>query len=290
MLKKRLVATLTVKNGIVVQSIGFKTYLPVGEVGIAVEFLNSWGIDEIILVDIEATRRRQGPPVELVRTASKKGFAPLAAGGGIRNLNDIRTLIFSGADKVVINKMVHTDLSIVENAAGIFGDQCVVISIDARKESDGRYQVYTDSGTVATGIDPVAFAKSVEERGAGEILIRAIDRDGSKQGYDLNLVRMVTEAMHIPVIAAGGVGHPQHFVDGFTQAAVSACAAGNFFHFTEHSPIVVKSYLRQKGVDVRLDSYAHYDDIEFDEKGRVAKRPDEYLEKLRFQYYAPEVI
>lgn len=290
MLKKRIVASLIVKNGRVVQSIGFKKYLPVGDVGVSVEFLNKWGIDEIVLLDIDATRQKRGPDFKLVMKISQKSFAPLTVGGGIRSIDDIRKLIRYGADKISINKISLLDSSIIKKAAEIFGSQCIVVSADVKKKNR-RYEIFSDNGKVPTGLDAVKWAKKIEGLGAGEIFLNSIDRDGLKSGYDLKIIKQVADSISIPIIACGGAGHPKHFLEAFTKAGASAAAAGNFFHFTEHSPIIVKSYLLQNKVDVRLDSYTNYKDINFiKENGRIAKRSDNYLDKIRFEYLPEEII
>ncbi len=291
MLKKRIVATLIIKNVIVVQSIGFKNYLPIGDPRISVEFLSKWGIDEIVVLDIDATKENRKPNFNLITEISKKIFVPLTVGGGIKTLEDMRALIHCGADKISINKLALENPEIIREAASVFGNQCVVISLDVKLNKNGKYEIFSGSGKVATGFDPVSFVKKAEALGAGEIFLNSIDRDGSKLGYDLKLIKMVSEAVKIPVIASGGVGHPKHFLQGFTKCRVSACSAGNFFNFTEHSPIIVKSYLLQKGLDIRLDTYANYNDINFDEKtGRIIKRSENHLDKLRFEYLSEEII
>jgi imidazole glycerol-phosphate synthase subunit HisF len=291
MLKKRITALLVVKDGRVVQSIGFKCYLPVGRLSVAVEFLNRWGIDEIVIVDIDATPGKRRPDFELIREVSKKNFVPLTVGGGIRGVEDMRTLVHSGADKVAINTVALDDPRIIEKAAQVFGNQCIVVSMDVRKARTGIYEVYGNSGKTPTGKDPVSWAKEIEALGAGEILLNSVDQDGSKQGYDLNLIQMVAQAVHIPVIACGGVGSVKDFWQGATQTNASALAAGNFFHFTEHSPLLVKSYLFKHKVDVRLDTYANYKGLAVDDTlGRLLKKPDEELDKLRFMYQPEEVI
>ncbi|MDD4901324.1 MAG: imidazole glycerol phosphate synthase cyclase subunit [Patescibacteria group bacterium] len=289
MLKKRLVASLTIKNGIVVQSLGFNKYLPVGSASVAAEALNRWGIDEIILLDIDATSQGKKPNFDLVTAVSKKIFVPLTVGGGIKNLDDVKKLVHGGADKISINQAALTRPEIIKELAAVFGSQCVVVSMDI-KAKDGHYEVYAAGGKNPTGLDPLAWAKRAEALGAGEILLNSIDRDGSKIGYDLKLIKMLTDVLSIPVIACGGAGQPQHFLEVFNYCHAAAAAAGNFFHFTEHSPIIVKSFLIKNGVDVRLDTYANYPNVDFDETGRLAKRPDEYLEKIRFEYQPEEII
>lgn len=291
MLKKRIVASLVIKNGIAVQSIGFKTYLPIGDPRVSAEFLSKWGIDEIIVLDVDATRENRKPNHDLITEISKRIFVPLTVGGGIKTLQDMRKAIHSGADKISINKEAIENPEIIKQGSLIFGDQCIVVSIDVKKNQIGKYEIFSDSGQIATGLDPVSFAKRVEKLGAGEILVNSIDRDGSKLGYDLKLVKMISDAVKIPVIACGGVGLPKHFLEGFEKGGASACSAGNFFHFTEHSPIIVKSYLFNKGLDIRLDTYANYKDINFDKESvRIIKRPEHYLDKLRFKYISEEII
>lgn len=289
MLKRRLTAILIVKDGIVVQSVGFAKYLPVGNPMIAAESLNRWGIDEIVLLDMSATPAGNGPDYELIKKVSKKCFVPLTVGGGVSSIDEMRKLTHYGADKAAINTAALEDPSIIEECAKVFGQQCVVVSMDV-KGSNGKYEVFADSGKRATGKTPVEWAKEAESRGAGEILLNSIDRDGAKKGYDIALAGLVADAVTIPVIACGGAGHPEHFLELAVRTGASALAAGNFFNFTEHSPITVKSYLVKAGVDVRLDTYAHYRDSQLDAAGRVAKREELYLEKLKFEYHPEEVI
>jgi cyclase len=290
MLKNRVIGCLIVKGGVVVQSTQFRTYLPVGKPEIAVEFLNAWGIDEIVLLDIDATRERRGPEIALVTRASKCGLVPLTVGGGIRHIDDIRDLIHAGADKVSVNKVALTDPDLVSRAAAVFGSQCIVVSIDARLTSPGVWEVYSDGGRVPTGLAPDTWARAVERLGAGEILLTSIDRDGCFTGYDVELIRRVAGAVGIPVIVCGGAGHPRHFLEGLRIDGVSAVAAGNIFHFSEHSVITTKAYLRAAGVDVRIDTYPTYGEAQFGENGRILKAPDAVLEELIFEFIPKEVI
>lgn len=289
MLSKRVVASLIVKDDIVVQSIGFAKYLPIGSPEIAVEFLNAWGADEIIVLDIGESRTHRSPNLSLISALSKVSRVPLTVGGGIDSIKVMRELIKGGADKIAINRAAVVNPRVITEAARIFGNQCVVVSIDARKTKGRHYEVFIDSGTVATGKDPIILAKECASLGAGEILIRSIDKDGSKSGFDIDLVRSVAEAVDVPVIAAGGCGHPQHLLDVFQKGKADAAAIGNMLHFSEHSVNMVKAFLRPH-VDVRLDTYASYEDFSFDRLGRVNKRPDAKLEKLRFEHHPEEVI
>ncbi|OGJ60211.1 hypothetical protein A2635_05590 [Candidatus Peribacteria bacterium RIFCSPHIGHO2_01_FULL_51_9] len=289
MLSKRIIASLIIKDGTVVQSIGFSQYLPIGSPEIAVEFLNSWGADEILVLDIGENRTKRSPNLALVSALSKRSRVPLTVGGGIDNVETMRQLIKGGADKFVINRMAVERPEIITEAAAIFGNQCIVVSIDVRKTKDGRYEAFIDSGIGATGKDPVAVARERARLGAGEILIRSIDRDGSKKGFDIDLVRSIVEAVDVPVIAAGGCGHPQHVLDVFQKGKADAAAVGNMLHFSEHSVNTLKAYLAHH-LPVRLDTYASYRHFGFDEHGRPLKRPDAELEKLRLEYHPKEVI
>lgn len=291
MLKKRIIASLVVKNGIVVQSLGFNRYLPVGSPEIAVEFLNNWGIDEIILIDIEAAKEERSPNIEMIKRVSRNCYVPLTVGGGIKDIEDVKRLIRNGADKITINKAAVDNPKLLKEAANMFGRQCIVVSIDAKKTQNNSYEVFIDNGKVAIGLSPSEHAKIAEKMGAGEILLNSIDNDGMKTGYDIDLINQVVEAVSIPVIACGGAGHPQHFLDCFINTKVAALAAGNYFHFTEHSPIITKSYLYQNNyLGIRLETYATYRGSSFDGYGRLDKRNDQYLDKLRFEYQPKEII
>ena len=272
MLSKRVIGSLIVKDGTVVQSIGFERYLPVGSPEVAVEFLNAWGVDEIAVLDISA-RARGGPNVPLMRALSKKSFVPLSYGGGVDTTQQMRELIQEGADKIIINTAAKEHPALITEAAAIFGNQCVVVSIDVH------------AGEVA---EAVARAKEAATRGAGEILVRCIERDGSKRGYDLELVRAVREAVDTPVIAAGGCGKPEHVAQAFAQGA-DAAAVGNMLHFSEHSVTTLKAHLAAR-FPMRQDTHATYAHAAFDQDGRLQKQDDAALEKLRFEYYPPEII
>lgn len=289
MLKTRIVGVLVVKGGIVVQSLNFKRYLPVGSVAVAVEYLNRWGIDEIVLLDIDATPQGQPPQFDRVREYSKFCQVPLTVGGGVRAVADMERLVHSGADRIAINAAAIENPALIEEGARRLGSQCMVVSIDVRSQGNGEYRVYSHSGSRATPYDPVVLAKRAEDAGAGEIFLTSIDRDGSKRGYDLELLRSVAAAVNIPVIVCGGVGHPGHLLEA-ANMGVSAVAAANFYHFTEHSVIVAKSHLKAAGANVRLDSYVTYEGFQFDGDGRAARISDEALDKLRFEVIPEEVI
>lgn len=272
------------------QSIGFRRYLPVGRPEVAVEFLNQWGIDEIVLLDMDAFRQGRRIDLDVVRRVSKYCHVPLTVGGGLRTIDDLTDAIHSGADKVSINSVVHTCPELVQEGAGKFGSQCIIVSMDVRRNKQG-YEVMTDSGRCATGLHPVELAQRVEALGAGELLLNSIDRDGSRRGYDMELCEKVADAVDIPVIICGGVGHAAHLAEGLACENISGVAAANFFHFTEHSVNVVKAWLYEHGHNgIRLDMYADYRGFSFDGDFRIAKRPDEELEQLLYEYHPKEVI
>lgn len=274
MLSKRIIGSLIVKDGIVVQSLGFKRYLPVGSPEVAVEFLNQWGVDEIVVLDITASKEGE-PDYTLIEQLARKTRVPLAVGGGIRTVEAMRRLIAGGADKLVLNTAAKEHSELISQTAAVFGEQCIVVSIDVHEGPGGATEARER-------------ALEAQKRGAGEILIRCIERDGSKRGLDMELVGAVADAVQIPVIAAGGVGSAAHIREVFTSS-VDAVAVGNMLHFSEHSVITLKQELRQAGVLVRLDTYATYDGFDF-EADRPQKRDDEYLSKLRFEYHPPEII
>ena len=290
MLKKRLIACLIVHDGLIVQSIGFNKYLPVGRPRFSIEFVARWDVDEIVLLDISATRNNNSINKNTLEMLSRVCFVPLTVGGGIRSVDDALNIIKAGADKVSINTYAVERPEIITEIAEKFGTQCVVVSIDCRLENDGRYQVYTDSGTKATGLDPVAWAKKVELLGAGEIFLHSIDRDGLKQGYDTELIKSIVDVVSIPVIASGGVGLFSHFSSGILDGGATAVAAANIFHHTEHSTIVAKTHLLNSGIDVRIDSEATYKDREFDKSGRLIMLSESNLSKINIQRGKKELI
>lgn len=288
MLKKRVIATVVVREGLVVQSIGFKKYLPVGKPPIALEFLNSWGIDEIILIDISASRYKRTPDYHLVKSSSQNSYVPLTVGGGITKLEHIKELMHCGADKVSLNQTAIHNPKFISESAAVFGNQCLVVSIDALKTADG-YRVYDYIRKTPLDISPAEFAMQVEDMGAGEILINSVDRDGSYTGFDLELIQPICEQVSVPVIAAGGAKNAQHFLTVFSQTDVSAASAANFFHFTEHSVNRTKASL-MKGMSIRLETYADYKDNPLDADGRLVKKTDQELEEMLFLIIEKEVI
>lgn len=288
MLKKRVAATVVVRDGIVVQSIGFKKYLPLGKPAIALEFLNSWGIDEIILLDITATAKGLQPNFELIRQASKKCYVPLTVGGGIKTISDIEELMHCGADKISVNQAALKNKSLITEAAHIFGNQCVVVSLDAVNVS-GKYLLYDYLLKKTIDIEVSEYAKEVEGLGAGEILVNSVDRDGSYTGFDLQLMNNVCDNVNIPIIAAGGANNAHDFIEVLTKTKVSAASAANFFNFTEHSVNITKSQII-KHLDIRLETFADYKDAECDDEYRLKKKLDEALENMLYIKIDIEII
>lgn len=278
MLKKRLICCLVVQNDLLVQSFEFSRYLPIGRARIAVEFMTNWDIDEIVLQDITATKEGRKPNLDLIENVSKNCFVPLTVGGGINQIQDIEQVIRGGADKVSINSAAFTQPELIREGARLFGSQCIVASIDVKTNPSGRYEVFS-KGTL-TGLNPVEWAKELESLGAGEILLNSVDRDGSRKGYDLDLVSSVVQAVQIPVITCGGVGVMRHFVEGITEGGASAVAAANIFQHIEHSTIIAKSYIQSKQLDIRLSTLAKYTDFLFDDSGRILKKSDSELDDL----------
>lgn len=267
----------------IVQSLGFKSYLPIGRPKFPIEFVAKWDVDEIVILDISATKELRGPDNELLEMLSRSCFVPLTVGGGICSVEDARQTIKAGADKVSINAQALVRPELITEIADVLGSQCVVVSMDCRLESDGSHRVYAYSGTKATGLKAADWAHQVETLGAGEIFLNSIDRDGSKKGYDISLIRSVTQSVSIPVIACGGVGSYNQFAPGILEGGASAVAAGNIFHFIEHSTIVAKAHLMHAGVDVRLVSKASYHDRDFDENGRLMMMSSEKLTQIELQ-------
>lgn len=270
MLKIRLIPVLLLRNGILVQSRQFRRYQPLGNPVTIVHRLNVWTADELIYLDIsppapseseelQGFNQKSIDILQIIKIVSEAAFMPLTFGGKIRTIDDIRQRLAAGADKVTLNTRAIEDPDFISKSAKIFGSQCIVVSIDVKINENGNYEVMTERGRVSIGMDPVMWAKEVESRGAGEIFLNSIDRDGTGKGYDLNLIRQVSDAVSIPVIACGGVGKWEHFAEGILYGHASAVAAANIFHYTEQSVWNAKKYLYEKGLNVRkpewIDEY-----------------------------------
>lgn len=251
MLKVRVIPTLLLKDVGLVKGVSFDSWRRVGTVMPAIKVYNTRQVDELILVDITATRDDRKPDLDLIQEASAECFVPFTVGGGIRTLDDIKQLLRSGADKVSINTAAFEDPDMINKSSRLFGVQCIVGSIDAKMER-GDYHCYSHSGTRDTGKNVVEWAKELEKRGAGEILITSIERDGTMKGYDLDLIRLVTNAVKIPVIASGGAGSYEDMYKAIHDAKATAVAAASIFHFTEQTPLEAKAYLSKRDIPVRL--------------------------------------
>lgn len=250
MLKVRIIPTLLWKDTSLVKGIGFDSWRRVDTVLPAIKVYNLREVDELVLLDISATKELREPDYSFIEEFSSACFVPFAVGGGITKIEHIKKLLRSGADKVVINSAAYENLDLVREGSRIFGAQCIVVSIDCKK-IDEKYYCFSHSGTRNTGIELEVWIKTLEENGAGEILITSIDLDGTMQGYDLELIKSVTSNVNIPVIASGGAGNYDDFYNAITLGGASAVAAASMFHFTEKTPKEAKRYLKSKGINVR---------------------------------------
>jgi cyclase len=251
MLKVRIIPTMLWKDVGLVKGIGFDSWRRTGTLLPAVKVYNTRQVDELILLDISATAENRAPDFDMISEVSAECFVPFTVGGGISGISHIRELLLAGADKVCVNSIAYRDPEVVREACERFGSQCIVASIDARRTADGSYECHSHSGSRATGKPPVEWARELEAIGVGEILITSIDRDGTMQGYDLELIRSISQAVAIPVIASGGAGGYGHFLSAITEAGASAVAAASMFHFTEQTPLEAKRYLGSRSVPVR---------------------------------------
>lgn len=251
MLKVRVIPTLLWKNYGLVKGIGFDSWRRVGPVLPAIKVYNSRDVDELILVDITASLESAKPDHDSVRDFSEECAVPLTVGGGITGVEEIVRLLHAGADKVSINTAAYVNPALIGTAAGLFGSQCVVASIDARRLDGGEYRCFSHAATVDTGRTAVEWARELADRGAGEILLTSIERDGTMQGYDLDLVERVVKAVDIPVIASGGAGNYAHMIDVVNSAGASAVACASIFHYTEQTPAGAKAAMLAAGIAVR---------------------------------------
>ena len=252
MLKNRIIPCLDVKNGRVVKGINFVDLKDAGDPVEQASIYDKGGADEICFLDITASNENRNTIIDVVNKTAEKCFVPLTVGGGIRTTDNIRDLLLAGADKVSINTAAVKDINFVKEASKKFGTQCMVVAVDAKKVSDNKWEVFTHGGRNKTGIDAVEFSKQVETNGAGEILLTSMDRDGTKSGYDVELLKVITDSTNIPVIASGGVGTLDHLYDGIVKGGASAVLAASIFHYGEYKIKEAKEYLNSKNVSVRL--------------------------------------
>jgi cyclase len=252
MLKTRIIPKLLLRKGRTVKGVRFVDLRDTGAPVTNARIYDAQGADELLFLDIEATIGDRRILYETITRTAQEVFMPFCVGGGIRSVDDVRQLLLAGADKVSINTQAVERPGLISEGAALFGVQCMVVSIDFRRH-DVSGKVYTHGGTVATGLDVVDHARRSVERGAGEILLTSIDRDGTMTGYDLDMTRRVAEAVAVPVIASGGAGTLQHLCDAVLDAQASAVAVGSLFHFTDQSPIKARAFMRVQGIDVRSE-------------------------------------
>jgi cyclase len=251
MLTKRIIPCLDVDKGRVVKGVHFVDIRDAGDPVENAEFYNEQGADEIIFLDITASSDRRNILIDVVERTAENVFVPLTVGGGIRDLEDIRRILKAGADKISINTAAVKNPALVREAADRFGSQCIVVAIDA-KSRDPSWEVYINGGRTPAGLDALDWAQKMEDFGAGEFMLTSMDRDGTKEGYDLRLTRAVSDLVNIPVIASGGVGTLEHLYEGLTEGRADAVLAASIFHYNEYTVGDVKTYLKGRGVDVRV--------------------------------------
>lgn len=252
MLKARVIPCLDVDGGRVVKGVQFVDLRDAGDPVECARAYDEAGADELCFLDISASNEERAPMLDAIRSTAEVCFMPLSVGGGVRSADDVRTLLLAGADKVAINTAaVHTP-EVISEGAERFGSQCIVVAIDARANGESNWEIFTHGGRRPTGIDAIEFAREVERRGAGEILLTSMDRDGTREGFDIALTKAVVDAVNVPVIASGGVGEPEHLVEGIRDGGASAVLAASIFHFRDHSIAEAKSAMAAAGIPVRL--------------------------------------
>lgn len=261
MLAKRIIPCLDVDQGRVVKGISFVNLRDAGDPVELAKLYDGEGADELVFLDITASHEKRNIMIEVAAKVAEQVFVPYTVGGGLRTVEDIRQMLATGCDKIAINSAAVNNPQLISEAAKKFGSQCIVVAIDAKKEGRGKseerredewYQVYTNGGRKPTGLDAIEWAKKVEELGAGEILLTSMDRDGTKDGYEIELTKAITKSINIPVIASGGAGRLEHFSEVIKQSDADAVLAASLFHYGELSIKQVKSYLNKEGVTVRL--------------------------------------
>jgi imidazole glycerol-phosphate synthase subunit HisF len=250
-LAKRIIPCLDVKDGRVVKGVKFVNLRDAGDPVEAALAYDAQGADELVFLDITASHENRDTMLDVVRRTAEGIYMPLTVGGGIRSVDDVRRLLRAGADKVSLNTAALARPEVIREAAERFGSQCIVVAIDARREGEGRWGVYTHGGRRATGRDAVTWAREATTLGAGEILLTSMDRDGTKDGYDLELTRAIGRAVSVPVIASGGAGSLEHFYEALVEGGADAALAASLFHFGIHTIAEAKAYLRERGVEVR---------------------------------------
>ncbi len=255
MFTKRIIPCLDINGGRVVKGVNFVNLVDAGDPVLIAAAYDKAGADELVFLDITASSDNRGTVVDMVRSVAEKVFIPFTVGGGIRSVEDFKVLLREGADKISINSSAINSPKLISDAADRFGSQCVVVAIDARRRTDGKgWNVYKNGGRIDTGLDAVEWAMKADKMGAGEILLTSMDADGTKAGYDIELTRLISQNVSVPVIASGGAGRKEHFYDALSQGCADAALAASLFHFKELEIKDLKEYLAARGVPVRLDS------------------------------------
>ncbi len=252
MLKKRIIPCLDVKDGRTVKGVNFVDLIDAGDPVEQAKIYNDQGADELCFLDITATHENRGTLIDMVRRTAESVFMPLTVGGGVRELSDIRALLEAGADKIAVNSAAIYNPDFVKEAALKCGSQCIVVAIDARADGKGGYEIFTHGGRKPTGIDAIEWAKKMANYGAGELLVTSMDRDGTKEGFDLDLTRTISDSVSVPVIASGGVGTLDHLAEGITEGHASAVLAASIFHFGTYTIAQAKEKMQEAGIPVRL--------------------------------------
>lgn len=250
-LAARIIPCLDVKDGRVVKGVNFVGLRDAGDPAELAALYDAQGADEICFLDISASVEGRGALLDAVKRTAERCFTPLTVGGGVRSPDDVKALLAAGADKVSINTAAIQTPQVINEASAAFGAQCIVVAIDAKQTGSGRWEIFTHGGRRETGIDAVAFAQEAAERGAGELLVTSMDRDGVKSGYDLDLLRQITEKVRVPIIASGGAGSLKHLVEAITIGRASAALAASIFHFGTHTLGEARAALAEAGVPVR---------------------------------------
>ena len=250
-LAARIIPCLDVKDGRVVKGVNFVNLVDAGDPAAQAAVYDAQGADEICFLDITASHERRGTLLDVVSRTAERCFTPLTVGGGVRSPEDVRALLLAGADKAAINTAAVNRPDLINECANHFGAQCIVVAIDAKQTGENRWEIFTQGGRTPTGIDAVAFAQDAAARGAGELLVTSMDRDGAKTGYDLPLLKAITSRVNVPVIASGGAGNLDHLVQSITVGGASAALAASIFHFGTHTIAEAREALRTAGVPVR---------------------------------------
>ena len=253
MLKTRVIPCLDVADGRVVKGVNFIGLRDAGDPVEAARAYDAAGADEICFLDIQATTENRTTTFEMVQRTAEQCYIPLTVGGGVRNVQDVRNLLLAGADKVSFNSAAVANPDVVSEAADQFGSQCIVCAIDAKWVAPGQWEIFTHGGRKSTGIDAVEFSRIIVQKGAGEILLTSMDRDGTKAGFNLTMTRTISDAVSVPVIASGGVGSLDHLVEGVTKGGASAVLAASIFHFGEYTILEAKAHMAAAGIAVRLE-------------------------------------